>query len=177
MESKIPTIEKHRNAYVKIRIIESLDELALGLKLLKEGFSRNSANKVFLSWKAIISALTVMNLEKMPRNEKEKEWYYKSGFLAPTTGLKGISQRLEELGYNVNSLTSVALELHRYAYNGLYKGASDYYEREEAINDIIYLSKEIIKVIKEFFKEYWDEEIEKHYNLAEKELMSSTKNL
>jgi hypothetical protein len=170
MESKIPTIEKHRNAYVKIRIIESLDELTLGLKLLKEGFSRNSANKVFLSWKAIISALTVMNLEKMPRNEKEKEWYYKSGFLAPTTGLKGISQRLEELGYNVNSLTSVALELHRYAYNS--KGASDYYEREEAINDIIYLSKEIMKVIKEFFKEYWDEEIEKHYSLAEKELMS-----
>ncbi len=34
-----------------------------------------------------------------------------------------------------------------------------------------------MKVIKEFFKEYWDEEIEKHYNLAEKELMSSTKNL
>jgi len=35
MESKIPTIEKHENAYVKIRIIESLDELALGLKITK----------------------------------------------------------------------------------------------------------------------------------------------
>lgn len=36
MESKIHTIEKHKDAYVKIRIIESLDELTLGLKLLKE---------------------------------------------------------------------------------------------------------------------------------------------
>ncbi|AWR95312.1 PaREP1 family protein [Acidianus brierleyi] len=170
MESKIPTIEKHKDAYVKIRIIESLDELTLGLKLLKEGFSRNSASKVFLSWKAIISALAVINLEKMPRNEKEKEWYYKTGFLAPTTGLKGISQRLEELGFKVNHLTSTALELHRYSYNGLYKGASDYSDRSEAIRDIIQLSKEIMTIIKEFFKNYWDDEIEEHYRIAEKEI-------
>lgn len=32
MEPKIPTIEKHIDAYIKIRIIESLDELALALK-------------------------------------------------------------------------------------------------------------------------------------------------
>ncbi|QXJ29032.1 Crenarchaeal repeated sequence element [Saccharolobus shibatae B12] len=172
METKIPTIEKHRNAYIKIRVIESLDELALGLKLLKEGFSRNSANKIFLSWKALMSALTVMNLEKMPRNEKEKEWYYKTGFLAPTTGLKGISQRLEELGYKVNHLTSTALELHRYAYNGLYKGASDYSDREEAIRDILQLAKDILTSVRELFKDYWDSEIEQHYKIAEKEMSS-----
>nr|WP_286188874.1 PaREP1 family protein [Sulfolobus sp. S-194] len=57
---------------IKIRVIETLDELALALKLLKEGFSRNSASKIFLSWKALISALTVMNLEKMPRDGKRK---------------------------------------------------------------------------------------------------------
>ncbi|BBG24833.1 PaREP1 family protein [Sulfuracidifex tepidarius] len=170
MESKIPTIEKHKGAYVKIRIIESLDELTLGLKLLKEGFSRNSANKVFLSWKAFISALTVINLDKMPRDEKEKEWYYKTGFLAPTTGLKGISQRLDELGYKVNHLTSTALELHRYSYNGLYKGASDYADRSEAIRDILYLSKEIMRVVKDLFRDYWGEEIEEHYKIAEREL-------
>ncbi|MEM1646681.1 MAG: PaREP1 family protein [Ignisphaera sp.] len=170
MEAKIPTIEKHRNAYIKIRVIESLDELALALKLLKEGFSRNSASKIFLSWKALISTLTVMNLEKMSRDEKE--WYYKSGFLVPTTGLKGISQRLEELGYKVNHLTSTALGLHRYAYNGLYKGASDYSDRKEAIRDIIQLAKEILTTVRELFKDYWDEEIEQHYKIAEKEMSS-----
>nr|WP_256202654.1 PaREP1 family protein [Sulfuracidifex tepidarius] len=66
--------------------------MTLGLKLLKEGFSRNSANKVFLSWKAFISALTVINLDKMPRDEKEKEWYYKTGFLAPTTAEGNLSE-------------------------------------------------------------------------------------
>ena len=170
MESKIPTIEKHRDAFIKIKIIESLEELTLALKLLKEGFSRNSASKIFLSWKALISALTVMNLEKMPKDEKEKEWYYKTGFLAPTTGLKGISQRLEELGYKVNHLTSTALALHRYAYNGLYKGASDYSDRDEAIRDVISLSREIITLLRGYFKNYWDDEIENHYRIAEKEL-------
>ncbi|MEJ2775835.1 hypothetical protein DDW09_05030 [Sulfolobus sp. SCGC AB-777_L09] len=170
MESKIPTIEKHRDAFIKIKIIESLEELTLALKLLKEGFSRNSASKIFLSWKALISALTVMNLEKMPKDEKEKEWYYKTGFLAPTTGLKGISQRLEELGYKVNHLTSTALALHRYAYNGLYKGASDYSDRNEAIRDVISLSREIITLLRGYFKNYWDDEIENHYRIAEKEL-------
>jgi hypothetical protein len=170
VESKIPTIEKHRDAFIKIKIIESLEELTLALKLLKEGFSRNSASKIFLSWKALISALTVMNLEKMPKDEKEKEWYYKTGFLAPTTGLKGISQRLEELGYKVNHLTSTALALHRYAYNGLYKGASDYSDRNEAIRDVISLSREIITLLRGYFKNYWDDEIENHYRIAEKEL-------
>lgn len=170
MESKIPTIEKHRDAFIKIKIIESLEELTLALKLLKEGFSRNSASKIFLSWKALISALTVMNLEKMPKDEKEKEWYYKTGFLAPTTSLKGISQRLEELGYKVNHLTSTALALHRYAYNGLYKGASDYSDRNEAIRDVISLSREIITLLRGYFKNYWDDEIENHYRIAEKEL-------
>ena len=170
MESKISTIEKHRDAFIKIKIIESLEELTLALKLLKEGFSRNSASKIFLSWKALISALTVMNLEKMPKDEKEKEWYYKTGFLAPTTGLKGISQRLEELGYKVNHLTSTALALHRYAYNGLYKGASDYSDRNEAIRDVISLSREIITLLRGYFKSYWDDEIENHYRIAEKEL-------
>jgi hypothetical protein len=155
---------------VKIRVIEGLEELTLALKLLREGFSRNAANKAFLSWKALISALTVANLERMPRDEREKEWYYRTGFLAPTTGLKGISQRLEELGYRVNSLTAVALELHRYGYNGLYKGASDYSDREEAIRDVIYLAKEILSLVKQYFKDYWDEEVEEHYLMAEREL-------
>nr|WP_256202653.1 PaREP1 family protein [Sulfuracidifex tepidarius] len=88
----------------------------------------------------------------------------------PLQPLKGISQRLDELGYKVNHLTSTALELHRYSYNGLYKGASDYADRSEAIRDILYLSKEIMRVVKDLFRDYWGEEIEEHYKIAEREL-------
>jgi len=57
-------------------------------------------------------------LEKIPRNEKE--WYYKTGFLAPTTGLKVISQMLEELGFKIKTigqkLTKTTIELYFYQY-------------------------------------------------------------
>jgi hypothetical protein len=68
----------------------------------------------------------------------------KTDFLAPTTGLKGISQRLEELGYKVLDLTSTTLALHRYSYNGLYKGASDYATKEEAIKDTKHVARELL---------------------------------
>nr|MCG2863973.1 PaREP1 family protein [Vulcanisaeta sp.] len=89
-------------------------------------------------------------------------------FLAPTTGLKGISQRLEELGYKVLDLTSTALALHRYSYNGLYRGASDYATREEAIRDIQHVAKELLRLIREYLSKYWDDEIEENYRAAEK---------
>ena len=68
----------------------------------------------------------------------------------------------------MNHLTSTALELHRYAY----KGASDYSDREEAIRDILQLAKDILTNVRELFKDYWDEEIEQHYKIAEKEMSS-----
>jgi len=115
VESKIPLIEKNKEGYTKVRLIECLQGVELSLLRLKEGFGRNSAGKVFMAWKAFISALVVLNLDRIYRDEKKKEWYFKTGFLASTTRLKGISQRLEDLGYNVIDLTSTALALHRYA--------------------------------------------------------------
>ena len=173
MERKIPAIEKHREGYIKIRVIESLQEIALAMKLLREGFSRNAAQKVFMAWKAMISALTVMNLDKMPKNEDERKWYYKSGYLVPTTSLRRVSDRLEDLGYQnykLSHMTSTALALHRYAYNGLLEGASDYSSREEAISSIVKLSRDMLALIKELFKAYWDDEIEAYYETAKKEL-------
>jgi len=168
MEGKISLIEGYREAYIKVRIIESLQELQLAVRLLREGFSRNAASKVFMAWKAMISALVVANLEKMPRDDKEREWYMKADFLAPTTGLKGISQRLEELGYKVLDLTSTTLALHRYSYDGLYRGASDYATREEAIRNIQHVAKELLRLVKEHLSKYWDDEIEENYRTAER---------
>jgi hypothetical protein len=68
MEGKISLIEGYREAYIKVRIIESLQGLQLAVRLLKEGFSRNAASKVFMAWKAMISALVAANLEKKKKN-------------------------------------------------------------------------------------------------------------
>ena len=173
MERKIPAIEKHREGYIKIRVIESLQEIALAMKMLREGFSRNAAQKVFMAWKAMISALTAMNLDRLPRNEDERKWYYKSGYLVPTKSLKGISARLEELGYSgygLSQRSTVALALHNYAYNDLLDGAGVYPSREDAVNDVIGLSRDMLALIKELFKAYWDDEIEAYYETAKKEL-------
>ena len=87
-------------AYSKVRLLESMVELRIALEMLKEGYTRNFTQKVFLAWKAIISALVSLNLDKLGKNEKEKEWYKKSGFSAPTTRLKLISNDLEKIGYD-----------------------------------------------------------------------------
>ncbi|WP_229571987.1 PaREP1 family protein [Saccharolobus caldissimus] len=61
--------------------------------MLKEGYSRNSASKLFLSWKALLSSLIVFNFNKIMEKKKkegkdeELKWYLKIGYSAPTTGL------------------------------------------------------------------------------------------
>ncbi len=95
-------------------------------------------------------------MDKMPRDDKEREWYRKIGFLAPpTTGLNVIARRLEELGYKeAVGINSLALKLHRYAYNGLYRGgASDYADRKDAIEDLVVLIKKLTQLIAELGRE------------------------
>ncbi|BCU69670.1 PaREP1 family protein [Stygiolobus caldivivus] len=148
-EGAVPQV-KDLQGYINFRLEEAIVELNLAVELLKRGYSRNASQKAFMAWKAIISVLVSINLDKMPRNEKEKEWYTKAGFLAPTTGLNGIARRLEELGYkDVVGTNSLALKLHRYAYNGLYRGASDYADREDAIDDLKVLIKRIAETLAE----------------------------
>jgi len=171
---KFPNV-KDRKGYARNRVLESLFEVRLSIKMLKDGYSRNSANKIFLAWKAFISALVTLNLDKLGKDEKQKEWYNKIGFCAPTTGIKGITQELEDLGYkDLSNVTSTALLLHSYAYNGIYKGITNYSSKEEAIRDIIKLTKFILDNITSF-KDIWDNELEEEYtkSLNEfKELLS-----
>ena len=113
-----------------------------------------------MAWKAVASALVSLNLDKMPRDEKEREWYHKVGFLAPTTGLNGIARRLEELGYSeAVGINSLALKLHRYAYNGLYRGASDYADREDAVEDLKVLIAKLVNLLKSLGKGKEAEEV------------------
>ncbi|WP_280956827.1 PaREP1 family protein [Acidianus hospitalis] len=89
------------------------------------------------------------------------------GFSAPTTGMKGISQELEMLGYdNISAMTYAALLLH--TYNGLYNGLTNYSTKEEAINDIINLINFILNHAKKYFRSIWNNDHEYEYTLAVK---------
>ncbi|BAB65910.1 hypothetical protein STK_08960 [Sulfurisphaera tokodaii str. 7] len=146
-EGTVPQV-KNLQSYINFKLEEAIVELNLAIELLKRGYSRNASQKAFMAWKAIVSVLVSMNLDKMPKDEKEREWYYKAGFLAPTTGLNGIARRLEELGYaDVIGTNSLALKLHRYAYNGIYRGTSDYADRKDAIEDLKILIRKMIRML------------------------------
>lgn len=144
-DGTVPQV-KDLQSYINFKLEEAIVELNLAIELLKRGYSRNASQKAFMAWKSLLSVLVSTNLDKMPRDEKEKEWYYKTGFLAPTNGLNGIARRLEELGYkDVVGINSLALKLHRYAYNG--RGASDYADREDAIEDLKILIRKLAEVL------------------------------
>jgi hypothetical protein len=80
-----------------------------------------------------------LNLNKLAKDEKEKEWYLKSGIYVPTSKMSKLSQKLQEIGVeNVSPWTDKALKLHSYQYNGpdpdgVWYGPRD---EEEAREDI-----------------------------------------
>ena len=153
MESQLPKFTREPEKYSRLRLLEALEELYLSLEMLKEGYSRNSASKLFLSWKALLSSLVVSNfnkiIEKKKREGKDDEvkWYLRIGYSA-TTGLIGISQDLEDLGFKgIINLTTAMLGIHRYAYNGLDKDISPFHSRNDAIISIKVLIKTEIEII------------------------------
>ena len=93
MESQLPKFLKDPKKYSELRLLEAVEELYLGVKMLKEGYSRNAANKLFLSWKALLSSLVASNFDKVVGKKlregkvEEAEWYRRVGYTAPTTGL------------------------------------------------------------------------------------------
>ncbi|AEE94675.1 PaREP1 family protein [Acidianus hospitalis W1] len=54
---------KDRRTYASLRLLECLTEIRISLEMLKEGYSRNSAQKCFIAWKAFLSELASLNLD------------------------------------------------------------------------------------------------------------------
>ena len=55
----------NKKAYIKARIIETLDDLDIAINMWVAGRTRNSAGKVFSAVKALLSALVTKNLDKL----------------------------------------------------------------------------------------------------------------
>jgi hypothetical protein len=154
MESQLPKFTREPEKYSRLRLLESLQELYLSIEMLKEGYTRNSASKLFLSWKALMSSLVVSNFNKIIEKKKKEgkeddiKWYLRIGYSAPTTGLMGIARDLEDLGFKgLVTLTTAMLGIHKYAYNGLDEDISPFHSRKDAIIALKELIKSEIDIV------------------------------
>ncbi|AWS00379.1 PaREP1 family protein [Metallosphaera hakonensis] len=162
MEEKLLTPKFDKKAYIRARIIETLDDLDIAINMWLAGRSRNSAGKAFGAVKALLSALVTKNLDKL-----NSEWYIKRGYSAPSHALKGISIDLAKIGYTeVEEITNVALLLHDYQYNGFDPDFSKYKTEDEVLHDLTLTIKIVLQNIKKWFPEEWGKELETLYNLV-----------
>jgi Archaeal PaREP1/PaREP8 family. len=142
--------------------METLTEGKLALEMLKKGMITNASSKAFITVKAMVSALVIKNFDKIvqSKSEKEKDWYERVGYSAPTTGLIGISYDLEKLGYDVQLIVKTALLLHSFSYNGFDPNFVNYKDKGEVERDILTVVEFIKRNIKKYFEDIWDEKLE-----------------
>jgi Archaeal PaREP1/PaREP8 family. len=141
-------------SYVYVKVMETLTEGKLALEMLKKGMITNASSKAFITVKAMVSALVIKNFDKIvqSKSEKEKDWYERVGYSAPTTGLIGISYDLEKLGYDVQLIVKTALLLHSFSYNGFDPNFVNYKDKGEVERDILTVVEFIKRNIKNTLK-------------------------
>jgi ribosomal protein S9 len=161
-------------SYIRARVMEVIDELSLSIMMLEAGATRNAAGKAFVAVKALISAMVLINLDRLlalKREEEEKKWYEKKAYTVPTKSIKGISLDLFELGYKeIGAFADKALNLHDYQYNGLDPDFSPYKKREEAVRDAVVLIDAVVEKLPQWTGSYWDEEIKRGFEHLTKRL-------
>ena len=116
-------LEKYREA----RLREAQVEINLALEFLEEGLIRNAAGKAFQAWKAYLAARLAEKREALKElypgsrrirvgdEEVEVEDVDVVIALVPTTHMIKLSAIV---GGDAVEFTSLALDLHRYQYNG-----------------------------------------------------------
>lgn len=140
--------------YVEARLIESLSDLFLSLTLWKEGYTRNSAGKAFSAVRALLSALIVVNEDKLlnlAKDDKEKEWIKKKAHTVPTHSMYALAHMLKEIGIDILNLVNYALNLHDYQYNGFEPGFSRYSRKDDVLKDLLTVVMETKKTINTYF--------------------------
>ncbi|BAB65877.1 PaREP1 family protein [Sulfurisphaera tokodaii] len=162
--------ERDIRKYGELRVEESIDEALIAIELLRQGKFRNSAVRAFLAFKAFVSGIISINHLSFSSNleEKERKFFYKIGFTAPSNRLLYYASILEKDLPGITDLAKQAMSLHVFSYVG-YDRAGEYSpitSKEDAkkwiLDFIIALANFIIKVNergKEILKEI--EEVKK----------------
>lgn len=117
--------------YKSARLKEALVEAKLALEFLRDGLVRNAAGKAFQAWKAHLGALAAKHrpaiAEAYPGSRRiragEEEVVIDEAdiviALVPTSAMLKIATLVaEKEGPDVVKNTMLALQLHRYQYNG-----------------------------------------------------------
>ena len=161
-ESKYPKGQE----FLERKAIDIVYEMLKAKELLEKGDTRNAAGKAFQAWKDLLSCLIYLNLEKLAKDEREKEWFLKKGIMLPTTKMQPLSIALEKIGYkNLIGYSEVSLKLHNYQYNG--PDPDNYYGgivSEE-------VAKEYVKLLLKATKEYLEKHVLPHIRGKSSELV------
>ena len=164
MEEDLVPPKIDRNAYIKARLIEVIDDLDVAFNMWLSGRTRNAAGKVFGSVKALLSALVTKELDRLGR---VNQWYSKRGYTVPTHSVKGVATDLMNLGYTqILLVAELAMDLHDYQYNGFDPDFSRYRTRERVLHDVLYVAEVVLNSLKGWFSEYWDEKLETLYKIT-----------
>lgn len=163
--------KKDAKVFIYAKLYDSLVEGRLALEMLKRGTLQNAASEAFLAVKEAVSALVVKNMSKILafKSGKEMSWYEDVGYSAPTTGLIGISKDLKRLSIDAELAVKTAMLLHAFSYNGFDPNFVKYKEEREVVDDIIEVI-EWLASINRYFKEEWDERLERARKDLEEEL-------
>ena len=171
MEKELRTVDQE---YVEARVIEALDDLYLALLLWKEGRTRNAAGKAFSAVRALLSALVVVNedkLVKLVKDKEEEDWIRKKAHTVPTHSMNRIAEMLSDVGVDLVFLTKTALELHSYQYNGFEPGFSVYSSKGEVLKDVIRVVKGVKDAIDKYFPQHAMKDLEQKVEVLLKELV------
>ena len=164
--------------YVEARVIESLTDLLLSITLWREGYTRNSAGKAFSAVKALMSALIVVNedkLVKLARDKDQREWIEKKAHTVPTHSMYSLAQMLKRIGIDLVNLVNLAFDLHEYQYNGFEPGFSKYSNKEDVLTDLIAVIAETKKAVHTYFPEYEVKELSEKVDKLLEELVNDHK--
>ena len=156
LEEPLPKPGRSLAGYASARALEALLEALLALEFLERGYVRNSAGKALQAWKALTGALLALEGDKILErlNEEQRRWLREKAIpRVPTSRLKPLSRLLEEaagIPY-YGPLTDRVLDLHDYQYHGPDPDLelSKYRSREEAAHDILYILRELARIVEE----------------------------
>ncbi|MGC8584368.1 MAG: PaREP1 family protein [Thermoproteus sp.] len=130
------------NAYIEARLEEARAELRLALALMREGYARNAAGKLFQAYKSYLAALAGMRKAELAPRFKNID---KIIAYMPTRAIREVSAALgmEREGY-------VALALHQYQHSGPDPEGimSIYPSREAAARDLCWLAARLCQALK-----------------------------
>ena len=155
--------------YVEARLLEAVVEARLALRFVGEGLTRNAAGKAFQAWKALLTALLRLELDKLKavaKTEEEKKWLESKAVpRVPTTKMKPLARLLEAMGHDGLALwAGNVLLLHDYQYHGPDPSGelSKYATREDAVADILSAVQELARRIETLIgRVKWSDELKK----------------